>query len=99
MPSTKKSLRSIICRRFEEFLAVEGLNFSFPADEQVDSNKDDLARMMALFSEKYPDHGLLLVVDELLDYLRARKQHDLILDLGYLREIGEVCRLIRLRFI
>ena len=99
IPSTKKSLRSIICRRFEEFLAVEGLNFSFPADEQVDSNKDDLARMMALFSEKYPDHGLLLVVDELLDYLRARNHQDLILDLGYLREIGEVCRLIRLRFI
>ncbi|TWW08260.1 hypothetical protein E3A20_26100, partial [Planctomyces bekefii] len=99
IPSTKKSLRSIICRRFEEFLAGEGLSFSFPSDEQVDSNKDDLARMMALFSEKYPNHGLLLVVDELLDYLRARSEHSLILDLGYLREIGEVCRLIRLRFI
>lgn len=99
IPSTRKSLRSIICRRFEEFLAGEGLSFSFPSDEQVDSNKDDLARMMALFSEKYPNHGLLLVVDELLDYLRARSEHSLILDLGYLREIGEVCRLIRLRFI
>ena len=55
--------------------------------------------MMAQFSEKYPDHGLLLVVDELLDYLRSRKQHDLILDLGFLREIGEVCKLIRFRFI
>ena len=55
--------------------------------------------MMALFGEKYPDHGLLLVVDELLDYLRIRKQHDLILDLGFLREIGEVCKRIRFRFI
>ena len=43
---------------------------------------------MAQFGEKYPDHGLLLVVDELLDYLRSRKQHDLVLDLGFLREIG-----------
>jgi nitrate reductase assembly molybdenum cofactor insertion protein NarJ len=25
--------------------------------------------MMVAFHEKYPDHGLLLVVDELLDYL------------------------------
>jgi hypothetical protein len=31
--------------------------------------------------------------------LRSRRQHDLILDLGFLREIGEVCRLIRFRFI
>jgi hypothetical protein len=49
--------------------------------------------------QEVPDHGLLLVVDELLDYLRSRKQHDLILDLGFLREIGEVCKLIRFRFI
>src|SRR5207253_10143199 len=35
----------------------------------------------------------------LLDYLRSRKQHALILDLGFLREIGEVCKLIRFRFI
>ena len=55
--------------------------------------------MMAQFNEKYPDHGLLLVVDELLDYLRSRKHHDMILDLGFLREIGEVCKLIRFRLI
>ena len=64
-----------------------------PADDHVDSNKDDLSNMMSQFSDKYLDHGLLLVVDELLDYLRSRKQHDFILDLGFLREIGEVCKL------
>lgn len=99
IPATKKSLRNIICSRLEDFLSGEGLSFTFPADEQVDSNKDDLSNMMALVNEKYPGHGLLLVVDELLDYLRSRKQHDLILDLGFLREIGEVCKLIRFRFV
>jgi energy-coupling factor transporter ATP-binding protein EcfA2 len=99
LPATKKSLRNIICGRLEDFMSSEGLTFNFPADDQVDSNKDDLSNMMAQFSEKYPNHGLLLVVDELLDYLRSRKQHDLILDLGFLREIGEVCKLIRFRFI
>ena len=99
LPATKKSLRNIICGRLEDFMANEGLSFTFPADDQVDSNKDDLSTMMAQFNEKYPNHGLLLVVDELLDYLRSRKQHDLILDLGFLREIGEVCKLIRFRFI
>jgi energy-coupling factor transporter ATP-binding protein EcfA2 len=99
IPATKKSLRNIICGRLEDFLSDEGLNFTFPTDAQVDSNKEDLTRMMEQFNEKYPDHGLLLVVDELLDYLRSRKQHDLILDLGFLREIGEVSKLIRFRSI
>ena len=36
--------------------------------------------------------GLLLVVDELLDYLRSRQDQKLVLDLNFLREIGEVCR-------
>ena len=99
IPSTKKSLRNIICGRIEDFMGDEGIAFGFPTDDQVDSNKDDLSAMMAQFNEKYPNHGLLLVVDELLDYLRSRKQHDLILDLTFLREIGEVCKLIRFRFI
>ena len=99
LPATKKSLRNIICGRLEDFMSSEGLSFSFPADDQVDSNKDDLSNMLEMFRGKYPNHGLLLVVDELLDYLRSRRQHDLILDLGFLREVGEVCKLIRFRFI
>jgi energy-coupling factor transporter ATP-binding protein EcfA2 len=99
IPATKKSLRNIICGRLEDFMSNEGMSFSFPADEQVDSNKDDLTNMMSQFNEKYPDHGLLLVVDELLDYLRSRNSQEVILDLGFLREIGEVCKLIRFRFI
>jgi len=99
IPATKKSLRNIICGRLEDFMSTEELSFSFPADDQVDSNKDDLSNLMTQFNEKFPDHGLLLIVDELLDYLRSRKQHDLIHDLSFLREIGEVCKLIRFRFI
>jgi hypothetical protein len=99
LPATKKSLRNIICGRLEDFMSGEELSFSFPADDQVDSNKDDLSNMMAQFNEKYPDHGLLLVVDELLDYLRSRDHQEVILDLGFLREMGEVCKLIRFRLI
>lgn len=99
LPATKKSLRNIICGRLEDFMSNEGLSFTFPADDQVDSNKDDLIGMMALLNEKYSDHGLLLVVDELLDYLRARNGQEIILDLGFLREMGETCQLTRFRLI
>ena len=53
---------------------------------------------MAAFHAQYPDHGLLLVVDELLDYLRTRTDQALILDLNFLREVGEVCKDLRFRF-
>jgi hypothetical protein len=41
----------------------------------------------------------VLVVDEQLNFLWSRSQHDLILDLGFLREIGEIGKLNRFRFI
>ncbi len=60
LPATRKSLRNIVCGRLEDFMSDEGLSFTFPTDEQVDSNKDDLTNMMAQFSEKYPITGCCL---------------------------------------
>jgi hypothetical protein len=96
--STTMSLRNIICAELEEHLAEMGVEYQFPDADKVTNNKDPLIEMMNAFQEVYPDYGLLLVVDELLDYLRTRKDQELILDLNFLREIGEVCRLTRFRF-
>ncbi|WP_338832719.1 hypothetical protein MHLNE_13780 [Moorella humiferrea] len=96
--STTMSLRNIICAELEEQLANLGVKYRFPEADKVTNNKDPFIEMMNAFQEVYPDHGLLLVVDELLDYLRTRKDQELILDLNFLREIGEVCRLTRFRF-
>lgn len=96
--STTMSLRNIICAELEEQLANLGVKYHFPEADKVTNNKDPFIEMMSAFQEVYPDHGLLLVVDELLDYLRTRKDQELILDLNFLREIGEVCRLTRFRF-
>ena len=54
---------------------------------------------MAAFAEVHPNHGVLLVVDEFLEYLRSRTDHDLVLDLSFLREIGEVTKHLRFRFV
>ena len=54
---------------------------------------------MAAFHRQYPDQGLLLVVDELLDYLKSRRDQELVLDLNFLREVGEVCKDLRFRFV
>lgn len=97
--SVRTSLRDILCEAIEEGLYDMGVDFKFPPVDQVRNNKDALTEMIGLFHEVYPEHGLLLVVDELLDYLRSRKEQELTLDLGFLREVGEVCSKTRLRFI
>ena len=97
--ATTMSLREILVAELEEHLAATGVSYSFPSADKVPNNKRAFEEMMAAFHQTYPDHGLLLVVDELLDYLRSRKDQELILDLNFLREIGEVCKDLRFRFI
>lgn len=97
--SVGTSLRDILCNAIEDGLENLGIDFSFPAFDKITNNKDALEEMMGLFNEKYPEYGLLVVVDELLDYLRGRKEQELTLDLGFLREVGEICSKTRFRFI
>ena len=93
------SLRDILTAEIEEHLAKLGVNYNFPLASTVTNNKRAFEQMMTLFHQRYPDQGLLVVVDELLDYLRSRKDQELVLDLAFLREIGEVCKDLRFRFI
>ncbi len=97
--ATTMSLRDILVAELEERLATMGVSYNFPSTDQVSGNKRSFEDMMTAFHQKFPDHGLLLVVDELLDYLRTRKDQELILDLNFLREIGEVCKDLRFRFV
>lgn len=96
--SSQMSLRDIVTQELELFLEQNDVSFTFPPADKVVNNKAAFEDMMAAFAEVHPNHGLLLVVDEFLDYLRSRKDHDLALDLSFLREIGEVTKHLRFRF-
>jgi hypothetical protein len=97
--ATTMSLRDIITAELEEHLGMLNVSYAFPDADKVVGNKRAFEEMMGVFHEAYPHYGLLIVIDELLDYLRTRKDQELILDLNFLREIGEVCKDLRLRFI
>ena len=96
--ATTMSLRDILVAELEEHLENMGVNYVFPDSDTIIGHKRAFEDMMAKFGEVFPEQGLMLVVDELLDYLRTRKDQELILDLNFLREIGEVCRDLRFRF-
>ena len=91
-------LRGILTGGLEDALDGMGVSFRFPEADTVSNNKDAFHEMMNAFGQAFPDQGLLLVVDELLDYLKTRKGADLLLDLNFLREIGEICQSSRFRF-
>lgn len=97
--STTMSLRDIVCGSMDEKLKVLGVRYQFPPASEVAGHKDPFDAMMAEFEAVHPNQGLLLVVDELLDYLRTRSETELIRDLNFLRELGEICQSTRFRFI
>ena len=96
--SSQMSLRDIVTQQLEAFMEEHGVAYSFPPADKVVNNKAAFEAMMAAFHEKYPNQGVLLVVDEFLEYLRSRNDHALVLDLSFLREIGEVTKHLRFRF-
>ncbi len=92
------SLRDIFVAELEEHLETFGVSYIFPDAGTIRNYKRAFEDMMTKFGEVFPERGLLLVVDELLDYLRGRHDQELILDLNFLREVGEVCKNLRFRF-
>ena len=97
--STTMDFREFVCTQLEEALAKRGVDYHFPPRAKIPNHKRAFEDMMAAFQKQYPDQGLLLIVDELLDYLRTRKDQELIHDLNFLREVGEVCKDLRFRFL
>lgn len=98
--ASKKAFADIVTDNLTSGLAEMGIDYQFPAMDEISSNhKPYFEEMMALFHERYPDQGLLLICDEILDYLRSRNQQQLPLDMAMMRVMGEVIDGTRFRFI
>lgn len=87
---TDKPLKDIVFAQIERFLKQEKIDFKFDADSHF-SWKELIQQMMAEFETKFPKHHFLIVIDELLEYLKGRKPNELHNDLMLLRQLGEAC--------
>ncbi len=96
--SSTMPLRDIVLQYLREGLAHLGVDVDFPPMNQVPNTKDLLQNAIKAFQVKYPSQGLLIVIDEMLDYLQGKNERELIYDLTFLREIGEICSTTDLRF-
>lgn len=66
------------------------IDYSILKDDAPDMYSDKLGRMLAHFEKKYPDKGLMIVIDEMLAYLKGRAGSDkLNRDLSVLQALGQ----------
>lgn len=85
-----KPLKDVVFDEIERFLYKNGLAFEFD-DDSTESWKILIQKMMAEFESKFPNHHFLIVIDELLEYLKGRRPTELHNDLMLLRQLGEAC--------
>lgn len=97
--ASEMSLRDIVTRLLTEELEKLGVKYIFPSADMVSNHKPCFEDMMTAFHHVYPNHGLLFVVDELLDYLDSRKDQQVVQDLGFMREMAESCAELNFRYI
>lgn len=93
------SLREILFGFIQDDFDARGIDFETPDFSNVRDNKKLIKDMMTAFSSKYPDKGYLIVVDEFLAYLTSRDERQIVLDLEFLRALGEMCSKSKLRVI
>lgn len=87
---TDRPLKDIIFAQIERFLQKEGLDYNFDENSNF-SWKELIQQMMSEFESRFPHHHFLIVIDELLEYLKGRKPTELHNDLMLLRQLGEAC--------
>lgn len=94
-----ESLWDIITYQIENYLNAQGITFSFEGHRPV-SYFDKLKLMMAEFEEAFPDKGFLVVIDEMLAYLKGRSTADkLNQDLQVLQALGQACDKSKFKFV
>lgn len=92
-------LRDILCGYIQDDFDRCGINFKMPDFSTVMDNKQLIRDIMKAFASKYGDRGYLIVVDEFFSYLSSRDERQIVLDLEFLRALGEMCSKSRMRVI
>jgi hypothetical protein len=69
-----QELWDIVTYKIDAALKQWGVDYSISDDTTLRSYSEKIEVMMAAFEEKYPDKGFMLVIDEMLSYLKGRSE-------------------------
>lgn len=94
-----ESLWEVVTYQIENYLNSLGVKFSFEGHGPK-PYFDKIQLMMAEFEDKFPTKGFLIVIDEMLAYLKGRSTPDkLNQDLQVLQALGQACDSSKFKFI
>ena len=86
-----QELWDIVTYKIDTALSEWGVDYSISDDDSPKSYSEKIESMMAAFEEKYPDKGFMLVIDEMLSYLKGRSEPSkLNRDLAVLQALGQM---------
>lgn len=86
-----QELWDIVCYQIDKALKAWGVDYSLSDDTTPAAYSEKMQLMMAAFEEKYPDKGFMLVIDEMLSYLKGRSEPSkLNRDLAVLQALGQM---------
>lgn len=85
------SLWKVVTFQLQRYLTRLGIDFEF-AIESPKTYTEQLGDMMATYEEHYPNKGLMLMIDEMLSYLKGRAAMGMLAqDLPVLQALGQCC--------
>lgn len=87
-----QELWDIVTYKIDNALQQWGVDYRISDDDRRGASySEKLEQMMAAFEEVYPDKGFMLVIDEMLSYLKGRSTPDkLNRDLAVLQALGQM---------
>ena len=95
---TDKKLWDIITFQLQKYLDKVGVDYKFDSDSR-EMYGQQLSEMMAAFEEKFPGKGFLIIIDELLAYLKGHAAEGLLnQDLQVLQALGQQCAIGKFGF-
>ncbi len=95
---TDRKLWDIVTFQIQRYLDELGVAYKFDPDS-LKMYSEQLDEMMVAFEEKFPDKGLLIIIDELLAYLKGHAAvGQLNQDLQVLQALGQQCAKGRFAF-
>ncbi len=93
------SLWDFVTYKIENYFNTIGINFSFDGHGTI-TYADKLKIMMGEFEDKFPNKGFIIVIDEMLAYLKGRSTPDkLNQDLQVLQALGQACDSSKFKFV
>lgn len=93
-------LWKVVSRQIDRQLEAWDISYRLQTDETAFGYAECLHHLMAAFEQQFPEQGLMIVVDEMLSYLKARSGSDrLNRDLMVLQALGQESNHSRLRMV